>query len=289
MWQKLREQGSNWCCRIVLGLAICTVLIVLASSNRCADQSYRNQALAAGDAPLYNKGPEMQVEAEHLGGEDPLGLIRRAQENYHKFVRDYTCTLIKQERINGHLKAPEKIDVWFKEDPFSVLMIWQKPKGLVDTLLYVEKDGNRTILVHPAGLAGMLVRTVRRDIDDPRLKKSSLRTPAGFGFGRVLDGMVKTYEEADKNGDLVIEQLDNKVLDDRECLVLRRKLPMDKGYDTLYPTLYIYLDKQYLLPTGTEGYDTAGNLIGCYRYLDVRFNRGLTDELFSPRANGMNY
>jgi hypothetical protein len=287
MWRKLRKQGSNWCCRIGLGLAIGTVLIVLASNNRCADRSYHYQALAAEEAPPYSEEMQIQVELERLAGEDPLGLLRLAQESYHKSVRDYTCTFIKQERINGHFKDPEKIRVYFKEAPFSVLMNWQEPKGPVDTLLYVEKDGNKTILVHPAGLAGLLVRTVRRDIDDPRLKKSSLRTPAGFGFGRVLDDMVSTYEEADKNGDLVIEYLHSKVLDGRECLVLRRKLPMDKGYDTLYAVLYIYLDKEYLLPTRTEGYDTAGNLISCYRYLDVRFNRGLTDQLFSPRANGL--
>jgi len=288
MWPKLREQGSNWCCRIGLGLAICGALIGLASSNRFADRSYRKEALAAGEAPINSEEPEVQVEPEGPGIEDPLGLIRRAQKNYQEFVRDYTCTFIKQERINGHLKDPEKIEVWFKESPFSVLMNWHEPKGPVDTLLYVEKEGNKTILVHPAGLAGLLVHTVRRDIDDPRLKKSSLRTPAGFGFGRVLEGMVSTYEEADKNGDLVIEYLESKVQDGRECLVLRRTLPMDKGYDTLYAVLYIYLDKEYLLPTRTEGYDTAGNLIGCYAYLDVRFNRGLRDDLFSARANGMN-
>jgi len=45
------------------------------------------------------------------------------------------------------------------------------------------------------------------------------------------------------------------------------------------------LDKEYLLPTKTQGYDTAGNLIGRYRYLDLRFNRGLTDKMFSPQAN----
>ena len=223
MWQKLRKQGSHWCCRIGLGLAIGTVLIVLASNNRAADQSYRYQALAteievevaveeeAEESPLDSEEVQIQLELERLAGEDPLGLLRLAQESYHKSVRDYTCTFIKQERINGHFKDPEKIRVYFKEAPFSVLMNWQEPKGPVDTLLYVEKDGNNTILVHPSGLAGPLVRTVRTDINDPRLKKSSLRTPAGFGFGRVLDDMVSIYEEADKNGDLVIEYLDSKV------------------------------------------------------------------------------
>lgn len=288
MWRILREQGGNWCCRIGLGLAICAALIALASTNRCIDLSYRTQAFGAGEIPLRNKEMNVEAKLELLAREDPLALLKLAQESYQKFVRDYTCTFIKQERINGHLKNPEKILVCFKEAPFSVLMSWQEPKGLVAKLLYVEKDGNKTILVRPSGLAGLLVPTVRRDIDDPRLKKSSLRTPAAFGFARVLDGMVKTYEKAQKNGDLFLEYQGTKELDDgREYLVLLRKLPMDKGYDTLYSVLYIYLDKEYLLPTKMEGYDTAGNLIGSYRYLDVRFNRGLSDELFSPRANGL--
>ncbi len=287
MWRTLREQGGNWCCRIGLGLAICTALIALASTNRCVDLSYRNQALGAGETPLRNEEMNVQAELERLAREDPLALLKLAQESCQKFVRDYTCTFIKQERINGHLKDPETIRVCFKESPFSVLMSWQEPKGLVDKILYVEKDGNKTMLVRPAGLAGLLVHTVRRDIDDPRLKKSTLRTPAGFGFTRVLDGMVRTYEKAQKNGDLFLEYKGTKELDGREYLVLLRKLPMDKGYDTLFAVLYIYVDKEYLLPTKMEGYDTAGNLIGSYRYLDVRFNRGLSDELFSPRANGL--
>ena len=288
MWRILREQGGNWCCRIGLGLAICAALIGLASSNRCADLSYRNATVAVvEEAPFHSEGEQVEAELERLAGEDPLGLIRRAQQSYEESVRDYTCTFIKQERINGRLRDPEKIVVRFKKTPFSVLMNWQKPKGQVAKLLYVEKDGNRTIRVHPSGLAGMLLNTVRVDIDNPRLKKSSLRTPAEFGFGRVLAGMVKTYEEAQKNGDLFLEHQGSKVVDGRECLVLLRKLPMDKGYDTLYPVLYIYLDKEYLLPTKTEGFDTAGNLIGSYRYLGLHFNQGLTDEMFSPRANGL--
>ncbi len=287
MWRILREQGGNWCCRIGLGLAICAVLIGLASTNRGADQSYRNAAFAVvEEAPPFSKEVQVEAELERLAREDPLGLIRLAQQSYQKSVRDYTCTFIKQERINGRLRKPETIVVRFKETPFSVLMNWQKPKGRVAKLLYVEKDGNRTILVRPSGLIGAVFNTVHVDIDNPRLKKSSLRTPAGFGFGRILAGMVKTYSKAQKNGDLFLEHQGTEVQDGRECLVLLRKLPMDKGYDTLYPVLYIYLDKEYLLPTKMEGFDTAGDLIGSYRYLDVRFNRGLTDELFSPRANG---
>ena len=287
MWKKLRQQGSNWCSRIGLGLALCTVLVILASTNRCADQSYRSQAIAAGRLPPVRAEMTIQRELQRLAQNDPLELIRLVRQNYHKSVRDYTCTFIKQERIDGHLKDPETIRVCFKEEPFSLLMTWPKPKGLIDKLLYVENGGPKTILVHPAGLAGMLVNTVRRDINDPRLKKSSLRTPDHFGFGRILQDMVLSYNRAEKNGDLLIEYRGMKTIDGREYLLLQRKLPLDKGYNTIYASLDIYLDAEFLLPTRMVGYDSANNLIGSYKYLDVRFNRGLPDELFSPKANGL--
>ena len=82
MWQILREQGGNWCCRIGLGLAICAVLIGLASTNRGADQSYRNAAFAVvEEAPPFSKEVQVEAELERLAREDPLGLIRLAQQS----------------------------------------------------------------------------------------------------------------------------------------------------------------------------------------------------------------
>ena len=46
-------------------------------------------------------------------------------------------------------------------------------------------------------------------------------------------------------------------------------------------------DKDYLLPTRIESYDTFGELVSVYMYQDIMFNLGLTDEIFSPKANGM--
>ena len=192
---------------------------------------------------------------------------------------------IKQERIDGHLKAEERIHVWFKEAPFSVLMSWQQPQGLVDKILYVAKDDNSTILIRPSGVVGMLIHTVRRDLNDPRLRKSSRRTANQFGFGQSLQAMIALYERAAQNGDLVTDYLGIGKVDGRDCLVLVRKLPMEKGYPMA--KLVVYLDKEYLLPTQAESYDAGGQRLFLYKYVDLRFNLGLTDELFSPEANGL--
>jgi len=285
MWRTLYRQRNNWCSRVGLGAAICVVLILLAASNRSVELHYRSQVLAAGNPPNYSVEAQRQAELERLAREDPLNLLKLARKNYQNSVRDYICTFVKQERIDGHQRKQEKIRVCFKEAPFSVLMSWQEAKGLVEKILYVAKDDNSTMLVRPAGLPGLLIRTVRKDVHDPKLRTACLRTPNQFGFGRSLQDMITVYERAAQKGDLVTDYLGIKKVDGRDCLVLLRKLPMDKGYPAA--KLIVYLDKNYLLPTRVESYDATGNRFALYMYLDVRFNLGLTDELFSPQANGL--
>ena len=268
-----------------MGVAICVLLIVLTCSNRCVDLSYRSQVLAASNPPIYNMEAQRQVEIERLALEDPLGLLKLGRKNYQNSVHDYICTFIKQERIDGHLRAQENIRVCFKEAPFSVLMSWQKPKGIIDKVLYVAKDDNTTMLIRPAGLAGMLVNTVRKDVHDPKLRSTCLRTPNQFGFGQALQRIIDIYEQAQQNGDLSTEYPGIRKVGGRDCLVLVRKLPTDKGYPAA--KLVTFLDKDYLLPTRIESYDSAGELVSVYMYLDIRFNLGLTDELFSAKANGL--
>ena len=285
MWRTLYRQKSSWCSRIVVGVTICVLLTSMAASNRSIDRNYRNQVLAAGRSASHSLEEQRQGELERLAREDPIGLLKLAQQSYQNSVRDYVCTFVKQERVDGHLKAQEKMRVCFKEAPFSVLMSWHEPKGMVDKILYVAKDNNSTMLVRPAGLPGLLVRTVRRDVYDPKNKKVSLRGPHQFGFGRSLQDMIRVYEQAAQSGDLVTEYLGIQKVAGRDCLVLVRSLPMAKGYPAA--RLVVYLDKDYLLPTRVESYDAAGNPVGLYMYLDVRFNLGLTDELFSAEANDL--
>ena len=285
MWRTLcRQRKKNWCSRIGLGLAICVLLIILVGSNREQELNCSSQVLAASNPPIMNLEVEREAQIERLAEEDPLALLKLAEELYQNSVRDYVCTFVKQERIDGHLKKEETIRVCFKEAPFSVLMSWQGSKGLVDKVLYVAKDDNTTMLIRPAGLAGMLVHTVRKDVHDPKLKSTCLRTPNQFGFGNTLSRIIRAYALANEQ-DLSGEYLGIKEMAGRECLVLSRNLPSIDGQPPC--KLVTFLDKEYLLPIRIESYDTAGERLSVYTYLDVRFNLGLTDELFSPKANGL--
>lgn len=285
MWRKFCLHRGNWCCRIVVGLLICFGLAILAKTNRCVDMNYHSTAWAAGALPNQNiRAEQQEAEFERLAREDPIALLKLALQNYQTSVIDYTCTFSKQERVDGKI-ASDKMRICFKESPFSVLMNWDQPKGRVDKLLYVEKDGNTDILARPTGIAGMLVPTVRKDVHSEAVKKGNLRTPDQFGIGRSLADMLSVYEEAARKGDLVTDYLGVLQVNDRDCLVLLRELPEGKGYP--YAELRVYLDKGYLLPTKVESFDATGRPIGSYTFSDLRFNLGLSDELFSPEANGL--
>ena len=67
----------------------------------------------------------------NLAKTNHIALHEYCLDNYGRSYRDYTCTLIKQERISGKLGAEQEMSVKFKESPFSVAMKWtiESPAG----------------------------------------------------------------------------------------------------------------------------------------------------------------
>src|SRR6266576_999173 len=66
-------------------------------------------------------------EAERLAAlaeKDPIAFMEACVKRHGREVKGYTCTMYKQERIKGKLQKPEETDVWFREEPHSVLMKW---------------------------------------------------------------------------------------------------------------------------------------------------------------------
>jgi hypothetical protein len=100
-------------------------------------------------------------EAERLAAlaeKDPLAFFEACLKRHEREVQGYTCTMHKQERINGKLEKPEIIEVAFLEKPHSVFMKWTKGERLAARALYVEGENkdekvNRSMtIVKPAGL-----------------------------------------------------------------------------------------------------------------------------------------
>ncbi len=241
-----------------------------------------NTLIAESEKDIRSPGEVKRLEK--LARSDHVALLRLALEHYRRRVRAYTCTFIKQERINGKLKPEQWIKVKFMEKPFSVSMHWVKNVQTGDRALYVAGKYNGQMLIRLAGVL-RLFGTVTRDPASPQVMANTLRPITMFGFRRSLENLLKVYEPAVKAGDAVCRFAGRKNLAGREVLVLERVLPPKEGYPARKTT--VYLDAEWLVPLGVEGYDWDGQLTCRYLYKDVDFAAALTEKDFTPQANEM--
>jgi hypothetical protein len=92
-------------------------------------------------------------------GEHPLAplnrMLKASVEEMDRNLRDYSCTFIKQERIDGELGEPQHIFMKIRHEPFSVYMSFLKPFAGRE-VLWVDGQNNGDMIVREAGFKRVL-------------------------------------------------------------------------------------------------------------------------------------
>jgi hypothetical protein len=225
-----------------------------------------------------------------LAKADPDAVWRIGQERYMREVRDYGCTFVKRELVNGKLKDEEEIDVRFREAPQSVFMFWKRGTDQVKRALYVDsptfrdKKGQKIAKVEPAGaIVRLIVSEVELPIHGKEAKEASRRTIDEFGFRNTFKIIEKIHPLAEKNGVLDFCYDGEDKIDGRATFRFVRHLPYT-GENGVYPDarMVMHLDQAWLLPTAVYSYaDREGKkLLGSYVFKNVRLNEGFTERDF---------
>ena len=236
---------------------------------------------------------------EKLAREDHIAFLEMCLENYNKNYRNYTCTLIKQEVIRGTRKPEQWMNVKFMDKPFSVAMAWldKTPKGALDNeevkklyvpmgdrILYIEGkyDDKMVIRISNPLLRGLL-GTQKRPTDGKDAMKNTLRPVSLFGFKRGITSLLEVYRHAKKKGHLKQEFGGYVNIAGRDAIVLLRYLPPEEQYPA--QRTEICIDLETLVPVRIRGFDWDGQCTSRYVYKDVKFNVGLDETNFTPKAN----
>jgi hypothetical protein len=118
---------------ISLGKALGTVLLLLIGCLIVVQS-----AVVAKDKQVI---PAVAVAQADL--DQAIAWMTEAKRNYTA-VKDYTCTLVSQENINGKLQEQNFMQLKFKAEPFSVRMRWlgpEKSKGQ-EVIFVLGKNNN---------------------------------------------------------------------------------------------------------------------------------------------------
>jgi Protein of unknown function (DUF1571) len=112
-------------------------------------------ALAATNpAPSATPAGRIVLDFTQQPGEHPLAPVLRvckaSLEEIDRNVRDYSCTLVKRERVNGEMGEHQHIFLKVRHEPFSVYMNFLKPfQGR--EVVYVDGQYNNELVVLEAG------------------------------------------------------------------------------------------------------------------------------------------
>jgi hypothetical protein len=216
---------------------------------------------------------------DFLAQHEPLQFLDMCLKRYEQEVQGYSCTFRKVERIKGKLRPLEKIEVHFREQPFSVYFHWLEGAGLAKKVLYVNGENNNKLLALPIL---KFVGVKERDVDGSDAKNTGRYTIDQFGIylgtKRTLEHMVRAQERGalhlKYNGLVPVSQLG-----DRPCHTFVRK-PYDPLEEEGVNELTIFIDPENWLQVGSILKDAKGQLIAEYFFLDIKLNPQFKENQF---------
>src|SRR5438105_4851624 len=240
---------------------------------------------AAGCSGAPSQAAPVAAE-EPLPGGDVIAFLEKCVQRYdQQNIKGYSVILHKQERIGGKLQPSEEIECFYREKPFGVFMHWLRGQRKAESSLYVEGENGGKMLAKPAGLAGLLVPVVERDVDGADARQSGRYTMKEFGLKAAIQKTYRDWKAAKEKGTLRVQYLGvRKVheVGDRLCYVLRRTYAEPEEDNVTDVTLYI--DKENWLQVGSVLKDAGGKLIGEYLFHDLRINPEFKPDQFKRSA-----
>lgn len=204
-------------------------------------------------------------------------------------IRDYTCTLIKRERVGGRLVGPQYMALKVRQEPYSVYLRYLAPQAVRNQeAIYVEGRNDGKVLAHPTGLRQRLVGTVALKPTSPIAMRGNRHPITEVGLGRLVQKLaVLGRRDLDEGRDAETRSTPGVLLNGRPCTVVEvRHLRADDSVE--YHLAKIFIDEQLVLPVRFEAYGpppAAGGplpVLEEYTYVDLKLNNGLSDADFDP-------
>jgi len=230
-----------------------------------------------GQSPIGDKPATM---------DQAIRLITQARERFEK-VHDYECKLLKRERVGGVLLPESELTMKVRNEPFSVYLRCDNPsadRGL--EVCYVAGRNHGRMHVHPNGFFSF-IGFVSLSPRDPRAFEKNRHCVTEAGLGNLLESTAKNWDMERSLNKTQVE-IREEVCCGRECTRIVT-IHSDRQAGSFYGyRCMLWLDKETLLPLGAETYDwprlgspPGGDLLERYRFLDIRCNVGLSDNIFN--------
>ena len=268
----------TYCYRPIRFIGLFALCLALAPSRTVTGEWLASDGPMAASEAIPDVAVSVGRDFADLCRNDPVRALAASIGQYDREVEGYTCTFVKQERINGKLHDIETIACDFRQSPYSVLMRWTGGKGRADAMLYVAGDNDGDLLIVPShDVAKRALRVLGKHYAKRKLDSSDAREAARypanqFGLRNAAERVYVAWKSAGDRGALRVEYqgvLDVPELGGRPCHVLHRTClaPEEDGLTEVT----VFLDAETEFQVGAV-LRAGQSPIATYYFRDLRLN-----------------
>jgi hypothetical protein len=217
--------------------------------------------------------------------DEAIRVLTEARKAYAA-VQDYTCVLIKKEKMGDQAPVENVMAMKVRTEPFAVNLKWMEPKSLSgQEAVYVAGKNDGKMRVRSAGVLGA-VGFLSLDLNDARAKQTSKHSIAEAGIGNLLE-RYSTGWEREREWQLTQVKIAEYDYNKRRCLRVETTHPTNPDGRFLFFRNVTFFDKETKLPIRVECYDwpqregAAPELVEVYSYVNMKLNVGLGDDVFN--------
>lgn len=276
------------------GLVGTGTLVAAAAAQQSRDQLQEPVFRVAnnGDAEAASHPIDPAVEIANRA----LGIIRND-------ITDYTCTLVKRERIKGTLRDHEYMFAKVRNGKsaeggvttkFGVYLYFLKPDAVKGReVLYIEGDNNGKMIAKEGGLKGRVIPAMWLKPDSALAMADNLHPITEIGLENLVVKLIERAEREKKaGGECEVQFMKDAKINGRVCTLLQVKHPVKRPQFDFF-LAQIFIDDELQIPIRYAAYgwpEKEGEQPGVleeYTYLNLKLNVGLADGDFDH--NNPNY
>jgi len=236
-----------------------------------------------------NAGDAASVAGATHPLEPALEMARKGLAGIQANIQDYSCTVVKRERIDGKLGEHEYMFAKIRQRPFSVYLLFLGPDSVKgQEVIYVDGRNDGNMLAH----AGSGVRAM---VGMVSLKPQSMLAMAGnrypiteLGVENLTKRLVEVAEHDKHFGECDVNFYPNAKVNGRICTCIQVAHPVPRR-NFRFHLARVFIDDELMVPIRYEAYDWPQEqggqpvLMEEYTYMNVKINNGFTDADFDPK------
>jgi hypothetical protein len=221
-------------------------------------------------------------------GEHPLAPFLRvckgSIEHIDANIVDYSCTLVKQERVDGDLGEPQHIAMKVRQQPFSVYMRFLLPYQGREVLFVAGQNDNKMYVLE-AGLKRKLLGKMSFEPDNPIVMRGQKYPITDVGIRNLLAKLIERSEAEAKFAECDVTTKDGINIGDRMTTMVQLVHPIPRQNFRSH-IARVFFDNELRIPIHYDAYhwpDQPGQkppLEESYTYTNLKLNNGYTARDF---------